>query len=556
MKIIDFNNLDKNDQIFLNKKYISEKKSYVEFLTKLIKKQNIFVGFSTFFSRNNEYTLTFYYICMSILIKKNLKKESKIILKPKNFLQYLFFKKNFKNKKIEINYNKNIYEILIFYFIIFKKFAKLFNLIFFSIFEILNRSLKRLKKFQVNKNIILVDTTFIESSFKENRFKDRFYGNLGKIDKNIYFSPENLLSWKTKKYLKKIDKNINFILRSDVLKIYDYFWALKKSFFLKINELSSFNNYKGTNISIPQFVDLNSSYCNLNYFVGLLNYKFFERLKDLNCDLKLIINWNENQSADKGFVLGSKKFFNNIKVKGYAAYFCNYNYYFGHQSLNIENKRNYIPDELHVASKKYFKDLKKFNKDIKLKIAPLLRFDYLEDLKLNKKSNKNKVRNILLALPIEKNEALNLISYVNKIDHQKYLLTINFHPNYNKLDLKKLKNKIDHKFFENIIFSSKNFKYLVKKTDVVISSSSSTTVEAFMSGKFIISPLNSLYLIDTYAKSILKRKFYKILYNNENINIILKKIVLNKLNYHSEANILKKEIFDSVKKRLQKFLHE
>ena len=45
MKIIDFNNLDKKDQIFLNKKYISEKKSYVKFLTKLIKKQNIFCWF-------------------------------------------------------------------------------------------------------------------------------------------------------------------------------------------------------------------------------------------------------------------------------------------------------------------------------------------------------------------------------------------------------------------------------------------------------------------------------------------------------------------------------
>ena len=131
MKIIDFNNLDKKDQIFLNKKYISEKKNYVEFLTKLIKKQNIFVGFSTFFSRSNEYTLTFYYICISFLIKKNLKKKSNIILKPKNFLQYLFFKNNFKNVKIEISYNKNIYEILRFYFSIFKKFAKLFNLIFF-----------------------------------------------------------------------------------------------------------------------------------------------------------------------------------------------------------------------------------------------------------------------------------------------------------------------------------------------------------------------------------------------------------------------------------------
>ena len=340
------------------------------------------------------------------------------------------------------------------------------------------------------------------------------------------------------------------------MKIYDYFWALKKSFFLNINELSSFNNYKGTNISIPQLADLNSSYCNLNYFIGLLNYKFFKRLKDLNCDLKLIINWNENQSADKGFVLGSKKYFKDTKVKGYAAYFCNYNYYFSHQSLNIENKRNYIPDELYVASKKYFKDLKKFNKDIKLKIAPLLRFNYLNDLRTNKKNNKNKVRNILLALPIEKNEALNLISYVNKIDHQKNLLTINFHPNYNKSDLKKLKNKIDHKFFENIVFSSKNFRYLIKKTDVVISSSSSTTVEAFIYGKFIISPLNSLNLIDTYAQSILKRKFYKILYNNENINIILKKIALHKLNYHSEANILKKEIFNSAENRLKKFLYE
>ena len=64
--------------------------------------------------------------------KKNLKKESNNI-KTKNFTQYLFLKKNFKNSKIEINYDKNIREIFIFFIFNFlKNLQRLFNLIFFQ----------------------------------------------------------------------------------------------------------------------------------------------------------------------------------------------------------------------------------------------------------------------------------------------------------------------------------------------------------------------------------------------------------------------------------------
>ena len=62
------------------------------------------------------------------------------------------------------------------------------------------------------KNIILVDTAFIKSMFKNDNFRERFYGNLSDFsdpNNQIVFSPVNLMFDKTKYSTRIIKKKKN-----------------------------------------------------------------------------------------------------------------------------------------------------------------------------------------------------------------------------------------------------------------------------------------------------------------------------------------------------------
>ena len=97
-------------------------------------------------------------------------------------------------------------EILKFYA---KVVFRIFYIIIFSFFELFNRSEERIKKLKKLKNIVLVDTAFIESMFVNDEFKDRFYGNLLDFSNNknkIVFSPVNLMFQKISKSIRIIEK--------------------------------------------------------------------------------------------------------------------------------------------------------------------------------------------------------------------------------------------------------------------------------------------------------------------------------------------------------------
>ena len=57
---------------------------------------------------------------------------------------------------------------------------------------------------------------------------------------------------------------------------------------------------------------------NKNYYsaiVGILNIKFFQRLKKNNIKIKKTINLFENQAAGRGWNYGSRNYFPDIKIK-------------------------------------------------------------------------------------------------------------------------------------------------------------------------------------------------------------------------------------------------
>ena len=549
-------NLDIKYIKLFNRIYKTEKKTYIDYLSKIFKYQSNFGIISPFFGRLNGFNSVYPLICKTKLIQIILKKKKncQYHIWTNSYVEYLHLKKNFKNEKIFIKtgvIKKIFLSIKPYVTIIYR----LFFLVYFSLFEILNKSPKRKNLIIKSNNIILLDTTLMRATFnnKKNIFLDRFYGDMFKKKvkgSNFFIAPENLLFKDTKKYLNKIknEKN-NFIFRFDFLNIMDYIKALKIVGLENLNFNKKFYRYQSIKLDYSIFIDKMNSKFNLNFYVGVLNYFFFKRLSDNKVQLKNIINWNENQPADKGFVLGSKKFFPKIPIKGFACYFVNYDYYFDKQPLKCEFKKNLIPDELFVPTKLNKIKIKKFCKDINVYEAPLFRFKSL--LKITKiKKNKSK-NSISVFLPIERIEAINIIIQLSKSN---FILSNNVevivkpHPDMSNQFINELLQICQNRF----IFSNQALYIMMQKTNLVISTSSSSTIEAIFYGKPVISPINTNLLVDTPIANIIPKKYYKISYTSEDLNKKISKYLLMKKNHNFDF-IKNKQFFFS-KNEKKKYL--
>ena len=505
-----------------NRIYKAEKKNYIHYLSKIFKHQKNLKIISPFFGRINGFNSVYPLICKTKLIRIILKgnKSCKYHIWTNSYIEYIHLKKNFENQKIFLRSSivKRIFFPISPYVKIIYRF---FFLIYFTLFEILNKSKNRKNLIIQSKNIILLDTTLMKATFnnKNNVFLDRFYGDMFKkkaAGSNFFIAPENLLFKDTKKYLEKIKKEKNnFIFRFDFLNITDYIKALNITGLENLNFDKRFYQYQSIKLDYSIFNDKMNSKFNINFYVGILNYFFFKRLYDNKVKLKNVINWNENQSADKGFILGSKKFFPKIPIKGFACYFVNYDYYFDKQPLACEFEKNLVPDSLFVPTILNTIKIKKFCKKISVDEAPLFRFkSLLATVNKKKKQLKN---SISVFLPFERIEATHIIIQLSKSN---FILSNNIevvvkpHPDMSNKFINQLLQICQNRF----IFLNQPLDIIMQKTNLVISTSSSSTIEAIFHGKFVISPINTNLLVDTPIANIIPKKYYNISYTADDLD--------------------------------------
>jgi len=535
---INLEELKKKEIKKFNRIYLKEKKDYLFFLNKLILNENKFAGFSTFFYRHDNTCSTFLNYCRLILIKQIINKESKIIIKTKNYLLYKLISKNFKQARIKIGFTGKKINTIFFYLRPIFLVKKIFFIIFYSISEIISSS-KNIDEVANKKEIILIDTNLIEKSFKNKKFIELFYGNAKKYFKNkkVLFTEENLLLFKSRKFREIIRrKKNNFLFKSDYLKITDYIWALVKVTFPNYNlNKRKLYKYKKIILDLSFKNDLQVSFCNINYYIGLLNYRFFLRLKENKIRINTIVNWNENQSADKGFSLGVKTFYNKSNFKGYSPIFINYFFHPERQPLPAEIKKKYFPNSYYVPHKKMFSHINAYAPEVKLYECPIFRSN---EVLSNRIAPLKSIKNILISLPLDKTEAFYTIKQILKADFTDHKVTINFHPAFNSAYIKKISEITKKKF----IISNDNFLNLIKKNDCVISLSSSVALESILLGKKLISPISSNFLNDSPSSMIFGNKYENIAYNSEDY-----KLILSKMKRYTDSDI---KYFKLMKKKL------
>jgi len=504
---------------------------------------NKFILLHPVFSRNPYQSDLFLTLCYLKLVD-NLMKSTTII--EKIICNTIFEKKiiNQKYKNLIVEYKTVTYSRKIIFTDIIKISVR-------SIYYIITKNIDR-KVLSINNEYVLIDTFLTKKCIKKEKYNDRYYTDILKyIDKadssNIFFLP-SIPDFPSNKTISKIVDNSkeNLIIKHDYLKLKDYLEVIIKLFKTSRIKYKSINFY---DYDITDLInnELKIKNYNLSFFDGLLNYQFIKNLKSDKIKLKCLIDWNENQSIDKGLILGMKTFYPEVITKGYQGYIIstNYNHYIKPSKLEIKN--NLIPDYIYVIGKDLQNRIKSHSKNLKVKIAPAYRFKNV----FKKSSNKKIPNSILVILPIGLVESLNIIGML--IDSEllnSRTISLKPHP---FLKFKEVINHFGSDKLKKINITHENINDLLQKHSITIGSASSALIESLIRYSPVLIIANKNIIQNPIPDSI-NSNIWKVCYTKQELLAsltYLEKYISNNYNdLKNESLLVKTNYFEKPTKQL------
>jgi hypothetical protein len=210
--------------------------------------------------------------------------------------------------------------------------------------------------------------------------------------------------------------------------------------------------------------------------LAISKYRFIRRLSIEKVEISVAIDWNENQIIDRALNLAFRDFYKNISVHGYQGFVLP-SYYACVQPICIEYELGTLPHKIHVPGKAGNALKQSVCPEIPVKISPAFRFEhvfYIEDL------SSKELPIILVSLPMMINESINIIESVMKIQDSINLnvkFLIKPHPSSSVEDI--LSRQPES---EKLEYTNESMKKLLEISSMMISSTSSSCVEAVAVG--------------------------------------------------------------------------
>lgn len=394
--------------------------------------------------------------------------------------------------------------------------------------------------------IILIDTFIVPGYIN----KDRYYTGIHEVldEKEldqIYFtpSPVGFPIWRYKEKIEKFCKSHkNFILKEEYLKIWDYMFAFAHIF--RIHKLKiDACEFLDMDISglikeeVRGFREFESS------FVALLNYCFAKRLKNVGVELKLVIDWFENQIVDRGWNAGFQKFYSETTIKGYQGFAAFPNYLCMYPT-ETERQGKVIPNQISVIGQGLVNSLKRYCPDLNVSIAPAFRFNKVWDKRTCYPDKK--YFTLLAALPIMQRDGAHILDllYSADIQDERIRVWIKPHPAISSKYVEQfIKNKSAGKF--EII--NGDFNDLVEKADLLISTTSNTCLETLARGIPVVVVGNRKGLLQNPIPKNIDASIYRICLNSIEIKDAVKYFIKNRFkNYDSIREKIRADYFEPV----------
>jgi len=314
----------------------------------------------------------------------------------------------------------------------------------------------------------LIDVFLTNKSFEKNEFQDRYFDKSLTHDPsfNWVYAPTFYQATPSIELFNKMrGHQPQFLVKEDYLSISDFFWA-------------SLHPLRLLGLQLPkiQFLGLIvDGICQedlrvfaAHSFEALLQFRFYRNLKASGFEIKLFVDWFENQSLDKIQNLALRRFFPKIKLVGYQGYYLFPNCLCTFPSPG-EEKANLLPHVIASMGQAQKINLSEFNKNMKALSAPAYRTR-------NPVERKNS-RDVLVVLPMANSDVVELLNPLAEIG-QKLDLIFQPHPAGNQKDLLKMLTKMFNKFQITNESILKSFE----TAGVVISTNSGAAIEAVTLG--------------------------------------------------------------------------
>jgi hypothetical protein len=344
--------------------------------------------------------------------------------------------------------------------------------------------LMRLKKVPKGK-IRFIDNFILIDSFKsDGSFFDRYYTGHEKYfsddEKKLKWFAPTLVGINYPRQMIKIGRSIqstndNFLIQEAWLKITDYIFSIFWSFFIPFR-IKNVPRYKG--LSLNKYL-LKENYKDIgspSLMLAISKYRFIRRLSKEKVEISVAIDWNENQIIDRAINLGFRDYYKNLTVHGYQGFVLP-SYYACVQPTCLEYKLGTLPHIIHVPGKAGNALKQSVCPEIPVKISPAFRFSHVFQ---SKDLSSKELPIILVALPMMLNESINIIKSVMHIQDSLNIntkLMIKPHPSCN---LEDIFNRLPES--KDIEFTNKSMKNLLEISSLMISSTSSSCVEAVAVG--------------------------------------------------------------------------
>jgi len=525
--------------------YFNNRKKFSNWIGKISKVYSNDIDWwaSTPASRNMYYSNLYKYLCILDTIDFFFKKKNLIldlVIDSKELKKIINLK---YSKKVNINIKDNkLYKSKFFFLIHY------FNVSIFFLFQFLvvKIFLKNKFLFNINNNLTLIDTFIIDKN-RKHRF---YYGDLDnffdKKNSKTFFIPtfttNNFFNFIT--LFKNARNQKNYIFKENFTKISDiifcFFYIFRKKKF------KNFQNFKGLNICPLIEEELKYNRDILSVFLSLYNFRFAQRLSLSSIRIKKVVNWFENQSIDKGWNFGFRKFYPKIKTIGYQG-FTSQLENMNTIPTNYEKKYKVIPDQIVTIGKNFIYSKKEFCQSLDVISGPALRFSDLFNLK--KKLKKIFKVVIFLEGASEKDDQeliLKFIEISEKFPNLKFY--IKQHPSLSlKIENLKLPN--------NFIMLSNKFSFIAKRTLIAVAyGNTSATLESLAYGCKLLVPIDNFFDRLNLKKLKIPTYLYRVCSNQKDIfnsiNYLLKKSTKS----NNNKVVIKNKLFNKVTSKNVKIL--
>lgn len=514
---------------------VSNRLSFVNWIGKISKKHiNNFDWWIKLPATRDPYKSKLYknIIILMILKSNQFNKNISTIVVGSKFLEKIILNNKFLYVKKDIvkvkNKNRSFF-----------KFFKsiIFNTIVFCLIKILSKK----KFFPDSSKVTLIDT------FLGNKptVKDFVYPDLDKIlkkngAKNVFFVAnflENRNIFNLIKVLMTISKK-NYLFKEQYISFKEFFYCICQTLnsFPKMN----YKKYNGIDFSLIINEELNSKQEFYSEFQSKLKLIFIKNLKLSNLKVKKVIGRFENQSVDRAWNYGFRKYFPESEVLGYQG-FLYYPHLTNQTPTAYEETAKLIPKKIIVTGKILKKTRLEFFKNAKIIFGPSLG---KQDI-FNKIKMKYEYKFVLALCGIKSIDEKLILWSKHALKHNKKLkLIIKPHP---ILPLNKITtyNHVDQK--EQMIISNENVKTLLQKTEILISSGPTSIIfESMIYGcklfYLILDPADLL----VFKKISIPEYYFKLISNKEellkNMNLLANK------KFIKQNNSLRSSFYNKINK--------